>query len=120
MRITEYKLTRDKLIKYDSDTWYSNGLKAVMARQSKPLDINPTTAITRYEIAKTLYEILNGKIPQTKILPVFQDIRTDDIISFATTSGLLVGDSNNNFNPNKQITRAEFMSILARLDNILN
>ena len=48
-----------------------------------------------------------------------ENMTTEEAISYANESGLMVGDDKGNFNPNKELTRAELASVIVRLDKLI-
>ena len=83
------------------------------------------TDLTREEVAYLLYDLGSSylSIPASKQVPVFND--SDKItyikqITYCTNLGLFRGDAQNNFNPTGKITRAELVTVLTRLDQLLS
>lgn len=117
----------DVITKDIGDTWYSYTVRSVLSKYSKEelekLELNNfERVITREEIAQILYNSLQGVLEENKEMIYYDDIlETNNLkaIIFCTKAGLLKGD-NNKVNPKGNLTRAEFMTILSRLDNLMN
>jgi Phage-related lysozyme (muraminidase) len=77
----------------------------------------PNNAITRQEVAHLLYKLLEN-VPKNKT-QLFYDVGTNQWYSTAVNSlakaGILKGNGKGYFKPQDEITRAEFVTILARL-----
>ena len=60
--------------------------------------------------------------PTKPVLPTFPDVPADDwyadAVKYVAENGLMKGDENGNFNPDRDITRGEVVTMLARRDGV--
>lgn len=83
------------------------------------LNDNP---ITRELLAQILYEVTNGELKQTVQKNEFTDIgkyKHQNAINYCISTGILKGVSETTIEPEKPLTRAELMTVLIRLDEML-
>ena len=77
----------------------------------------PEDAVLRSEIAMILSRVFTSKAELERV--AYADVSTNhwaiDVISIAVNNGWMVGDNKGKFNPNKQMTRAEFAQLLMNI-----
>lgn len=78
-------------------------------------------SVTRSDLAVILYGLtydLDTDIFQRKI--VYSDLEhVEDYVYYCTLFELMSGDNLNRFNPNKQVTRRDLLTVLSRLETLL-
>jgi hypothetical protein len=127
--INDMKLSRSTVEKYvtDKEHWsfYSKAsigsklneatLVKVAALGDKPL--------SREMLAQVLYEITTANLDRVGTAVSFNDIQDSeykDAINYCVETGLLRGMPNNAMDPRREITRAELMAVLGRLNSMLS
>jgi hypothetical protein len=82
--------------------------------------IRPNGSLTRAEVSVMLYRLLTGTDKDDPAATAFTDVTAgkwySQAVAYLTQKGILTGYSDGSFNPNAQITRAEFAAIISRLD----
>lgn len=80
-----------------------------------------SNTITRGEVARLLYELTKDiNLPSTAISVGYHDLEVvPEVISYCTTTGLMIGDNKGNFNADHVLNRAELVSVVERLDSVL-
>lgn len=79
--------------------------------------------ITREEVAQIIHNSLFGRVELTQEMKNYDDITTVnnyEAIEFCTRAGILTGYPDNTIRPQGELTRVEFMTILAKIDSLLN
>ena len=126
--ITQSKLKRSTVEKYivDKDHWAFYNVASIASKlDEKTLKViselgsNP---ISRELLAEVLYEITEGKIKQIKNIALFEDTLTSpykEAIDYCISVGLFNGTSNTTMSPQKALTRAEMMTVVMRLNDLL-
>jgi hypothetical protein len=80
--------------------------------------------LTRQEIARILYNYLKYKgyslTFNSKNVVEYDDVKSIDdtyltVVNFLKYKNIMVGDTNNNFNPKQNVTRAEMAAIMCRI-----
>ena len=126
--ITTSTLPRSTVEKYvtDKDHWAFNNMASIGSKLSrdtlKTISELGDKPLTRELLAQVLYEITRGKLKAVKEVPTFTDTQSSpyqEAINYCIAAGLLNGTSNNTMSPQKELTRAEMMTILIRLDKML-
>ena len=109
------------------DSWYTKGVKSIVRKYSKQ-DLakfnlgDPNRALLREEIAQIIYNSLKGELKTNRPMIDYEDLHLSsnkEAIEFVTRAGIIVGDGKGKVNPKGELTRAEFMAILNRLDNLV-
>ena len=84
--------------------------------------IRPNGNLSRAEMTQVIWNLLGGESYVPEMILNFsdttEDIRAYNTINFAVSKNLMVGYPDGSFGVNKNITRAEFTAILARIKNI--
>ena len=86
-------------------------------------DVRPTNNITRAEVATIFFRLLKDEVRDTNLTQenTFLDVNEGDwynaAISTLSKLGILNGRTDDEFEPNSFITRAEFATIAARFDD---
>ena len=84
----------------------------------------PRNNITRAEVASIFFRLLKDEVREENLTSnnIFSDVSSDKwyntAISTLASLGIITGRSDNTFEPNDYITRAEFAAICARFDDI--
>lgn len=89
---------------------------------------SPDAAVTRAQIAVILSNYLRSQdvdFKENDNITAFKDAATIpswavEGVEFMQSIGLMAGDNAGNFNPNKELTRAEAATIFMRMDQLLN
>lgn len=89
---------------------------------------SPNSVVTRAQIAVILSNYLhsiNADLEENENSAAFNDIAAIpswalDGVKYMQAIGLMAGDSAGNFNPNKELTRAEAATVFMRMDQKLN
>lgn len=89
---------------------------------------SPDAAVTRAQIAVILSNYLRSQdvdFKENDNVTAFKDAATIpswavEGVEFMQSIGLMAGDNAGNFNPNKELTRAEAATIFMRMDQLLN
>ena len=127
--ITQMKLPRSTVEKYiiDKEHWAFASMASIGSKLTEEtlITINQleTQPIARALLAQVLYEITDGKLETKKQSINFTDAQTSPYIKgidYCVTTGLLIGTSETTMSPDKELTRAELMAVLIRLDDLLN
>ena len=126
--ITESNLPRSTVEKYitDKNHWAFNNIASIASKLSentlKTISELGDKPLTRELLAQVIYEITKGKLDQSKDVPAFIDTQNSayqEAINYCVSVGLLNGTSENTMAPEKELTRAEMMTVLIRLDTML-
>ncbi|MDF2614119.1 MAG: S-layer protein [Clostridia bacterium] len=122
------RLTRSTVEKYISNKghWAFYSMASIGSRLSeetlKTISQLGSEPLSRELLAEVLYEITEGKLEPIREEIAFADTETSpykEAIAYCTKLGLISGRGSTRMAPNKAVTRAELMSILIRLDNVL-
>ena len=131
-KLTAMNLDRDAVdskTKGLPETWYTYPVKSILSKYDDKDNIGIMTEIEmnrpirREEIAQIIYNSLSDVLEETNDMINYKDLHeTDnlDALVFATKAGVLIGNPNGEVKPKDNLTRAEFMTILSRLDTLLN
>ena len=126
--VTDMKLPRSIVEKYvtDKENWAFAHVASVSSKTSektlkaiKDLGEKP---VTRELLAQVLYEITDGKLQKIPVQKVFSDVNGSvykDALSYCIETGLLKGTGKDTMSPQKELTRAELIAVLQRLDEKL-
>ena len=126
--ITASTLPRSTVEKHitDKEHWAFNHMASIASKLSeqtlKTISEAGDKPLTRELLAQVLYEITKGKLKAAKEVPAFTDTKSSpyqEAIDYCVAAGLLNGTGNNTMSPQKELTRAEMMTILIRLDKML-
>lgn len=109
-----------------NDAWYYYAVKSILSKYAsdnimKANTSNLTKVITREEVAQILFNSLEGRIEEVQPMINYSDLYQSNnvrALEFCTKAGILVG-FNGKVNPKGSLTRAEFMTILDRVDTLL-
>ena len=116
----------DSTGKYNTGSSYSHGSHIKYIYGYTNGSFGPGKGITRSEASAMLARLLadaNGdSYHPTYALSQFKDIAYDSwysgYVSYLNSYGILKGYSNGTFKPNEQITRAEFLSLVVRFNDV--
>ena len=109
----------------NQNDWYYNdvciAVKAGYINGKTPTIFEPNSAITRQEVAKILTTIKNNKDTNYDKLPTFKDGHNVDdwakpYVEGALDAGYFTGDDKGYINPTNNITRAEAVTVLTRVE----
>ncbi|WP_141506430.1 chitobiase/beta-hexosaminidase C-terminal domain-containing protein [Paenibacillus luteus] len=78
----------------------------------------PNTALTRYELIKSLSLLLD--MEQVSVGSLFSDVSAgeEELVAFFTSAGIVEGYPNGTFRSDRGLTRAEFVVIMSRVLNL--
>ncbi len=80
--------------------------------------VKPNKKITRAEFVKMIVTTLDIEVTSNQELSFFSDVKMDNwyysYVNTASSLGIITGKTNNKFNPNDFITRAEIATIITR------
>ncbi|PHV69173.1 hypothetical protein CS063_17335, partial [Sporanaerobium hydrogeniformans] len=123
--ITEMKLPRTTVEKYvtNKEHWgfayvASIGSKLSEETLAKTCEYREK-GLTRELLAQVLYEVTKGKLERVKPSIAFQDVKTSpykEAIDYCTSVGLLSGTSATTMEPQRELTRAEMMTLIIKLN----
>lgn len=126
--VTDMKLPRSTVEQYitNKDHWAFANMASIASK------LKETTLATisklgdepfsRELLAQVLYEITDGKLKPVKESVVFKDTGDNpynEAIDYCVRAGLLNGTSKDTMAPQKPLTRAELMTVLIRLNDVL-
>lgn len=126
--VTEMKLGRSTVEQYVTDTnhWAFGSMASVGSKltESTLMTVSKlgNEPITRGLLAQILFEITNGNLDLSRDKIAFVDTKNhsySSAIDYCVQVGLLVGTASDTMSPDKALTRAELMSIVVRLDDML-
>ncbi|PHV69619.1 hypothetical protein CS063_14750 [Sporanaerobium hydrogeniformans] len=124
----DMKLPRSTVEKYitNKDSWSFYSTASISSKLEEKLlkQISSTmeSNITRELLAQVLFEITNGKLEKVKPSMTFKDnesILYKEAVDYCQQTGLIAGLPDGTMEPKRGLTRAELMSVLERLDNLL-
>ena len=78
--------------------------------------------LTRELLAQVLYELTNGKLEVVRTPIAFQDVENSpykEAIDYCTSVDLLFGTSKTTMEPHRALTRAEMMTVIIKLNELL-
>lgn len=108
------------------DSWYSEAVeyvteKGYMTGVSEDR-FAPNTAVTRAMFIAVLAKVANAELDDTAV--VFSDVPAGKYytgaVAWAAENGIVSGVSETKFAPNRQITRQDICTIMARFVNVMN
>ncbi|MGL5381728.1 S-layer homology domain-containing protein [Clostridium sp.] len=81
--------------------------------------------ITREELAQIIFEATSGKLIQDVEIPMnsfddVKDVKYIDAVTYCVRTGILIGDNVDKLNPQENLTRAEYATIILRLNEALS
>ncbi|MEG1296819.1 MAG: S-layer homology domain-containing protein [Niameybacter sp.] len=79
-------------------------------------------ALTRELLAQVIYEVTEGQLKTTQTSMAFSDMAQSpyqEALIYCAQAGVLNGVEEDKMCPEKALTRAEFMTVLVRLDALL-
>ena len=128
--MNENKLGRDEVDKkVKVEGWAELSVKSVASKfdeqyLNKFSQLDLDKAITRGNIASIIYHSIDkDRVEQKYDIVNYKDnynhTHNKEIVDFTTRTGIFAGDNKGNFNYNAEITRAEFMAVLDRLDTLV-
>ncbi|WP_276536709.1 Ig-like domain-containing protein [Tissierella carlieri] len=110
-----------------TDSWYTYPVKSILSKYNNSDKIDNLLVyqmnrpIRREEIAQIIFNSLKGKLSENSPMINYSDLYLSDnveALEFCTKAGIIEG-FNGKVNPKGELTRAEFMTILARLDSLI-
>ncbi|MGL4344878.1 MAG: leucine-rich repeat protein, partial [Cellulosilyticaceae bacterium] len=126
--ITEMKLPRSIVEKYISNKehWAFASMASIGSKLSettlKVVSELGEEDLSRELLAQVIYEVTNGKLEMIKEEIIFEDIADSpykEAVDYCTRVGILNGIDPNRMAPQKVLTRAELMSVLTRLVQVM-
>lgn len=126
--VTEMKLSKSIVEKYitNKEHWAFYNMASIGSKLSEETLVAITELkddmISRQLLAQVLYEITDGKLKVVKEAVEFEDVQQSPYqkaIRYCIETGLLNGVSQKKMLPQKALTRAELMTVLIRLNEVL-
>ncbi len=126
--ITEMNLTRSVVEKYvtNKEHWAFANIASISSKLSedtlKIISNMGEKPIKRELLAQVIYEIIGDKIEPITAEVTFNDIENSEYkeaIHYCVRAGLLSGVDSKHIAPEKVLTRAELISVLIRLNDLL-
>ena len=126
--VTEMKLSRSVVEKYitDKEHWGFANMASTASKLSEETLSTLTKlqdkAITRELLAQVLYEITDANLKQVNQSISFKDTKDSPYqkaIDYCIRAGLIYGMSDEEMGPTNELSRAQLMAVLVRLDELL-
>lgn len=126
--ITEMKLSRSTVEKYITDKahWAFASMASVGSKLNEvtleSVAILGEETLSRELLAQVIYEVTEGKLERKEMGTQFSDIQESsyqEALVYCVETGILQGVGKEMMLPQKALTRAELMTVLIRLDELL-
>lgn len=126
-KVTEFKNPRNIVEKYivDQESWSYYNVASIGSKISEETlaKLQKTdTVITRELLAQVIFELTGGNIQGEVTMDTFLDweaCTNKEAVQYCVELGLMKGYPDKTIAPNRALTRAELMSVLARLSILL-
>lgn len=126
--IVEMKLPRTVVEKHvtNKESWLFPYVASIGSKLSEATLVETCAytekGLTRELLAQVLYELTNGKLEVVRIPIAFQDVENSpykEAIDYCTSVDLLLGTSETTMEPHRALTRAEMMTVIIKLNELL-